>query len=138
MLKRAGFTYHKLFNNRIASHAFGGGRLSPVLQLCRSHTSLVTCPGPRVAQLLRLQRRLPQLVVIGGSGVRGRHRWVGGSGGRHRWVGGSGGGLAGARRAARGPARAHQALRGPASSGRASFAGETVVSRVVRRSAVPG
>ena len=66
MLKRAGFTYHKLFNNRIAWHAFSETRLSPVLQLCRSHTSLVTCHEPKVAQLLRLQRKLPQLVVIGG------------------------------------------------------------------------
>ncbi|KAF0296595.1 39S ribosomal protein L10, mitochondrial [Amphibalanus amphitrite] len=66
MLKRAGFTYHKLFNNRIAGHAFSETRLSPVLQLCRSHTALVTCPEPRVAQLLSLQKRLPQLVVIGG------------------------------------------------------------------------
>ncbi|XP_043232811.1 39S ribosomal protein L10, mitochondrial-like [Amphibalanus amphitrite] len=66
MLKRAGFTYHKLFNNRIAGHAFSETRLWPVLQLCRSHTALVTCPEPRVAQLLSLQKRLPQLVVIGG------------------------------------------------------------------------
>lgn len=66
MLRRGGFTYHKLFNNRIAEHAFSDSRLSAVLQLCRSHTSLVTCPEPRVAQLLKLQKRLPQLVVIGG------------------------------------------------------------------------
>ncbi|XP_037069172.1 39S ribosomal protein L10, mitochondrial-like [Pollicipes pollicipes] len=66
MLKRAGFIYHKLFSNTIAAHAFGSTPLAPVLQLCRSHTSLVTCPEPRVAQLLRLRKKLPQLVMIGG------------------------------------------------------------------------
>lgn len=71
MLKRSGFTYHKLFNNVIARHAFAGSHLEPVLQLCQSHTSLITCQEPRVAQLLKLQKKLPQLVVLGGV-VEGR------------------------------------------------------------------